>query len=637
VSTRLALAIASFVVLIVHGIVFYDQFFNKWEKHQTAYFEQARSLAKTDAERQSIDAHKPRIEQIIVTQFGDSRVDRCTTCHIAADDPRFLNHAQPLQTHSYSAALGDVQRDGRWERRHKFSDFGCTICHDGQGRGLENFYAHGEDENWPQPMLGYIVQANWKSELKPKLTGSEYMQSACAQCHTEENFAGTPLVKRGRQLFFEKACYGCHRIEGLSNGTLGPDLTEVGKRWRIDYLWGHTLNPRAYSAVSFMPKFDLSDDEIKALVVFLKSRRGVNFSETSLGVYRARLQQTQMRVGVEGTAGSANQPSAVRGEQLIGERSCTACHRLGDRDGHVSPDLSFEGLIRDDNWLMDHFRSPRSRIPDSIMPVFGFSDADYRSLSDYLLARKTAPTFKNAEEIYKGLCTRCHGEKGDGKGVTYLYLDPAPRDLTKAAFMNSKSDDRFLQSLKEGVPGTSMPPWERVLSEQQRKDVLDYVFQNFVKEPRRAFKERKVPEQNPVAFSTESVAAGEQTFLLRCTGCHGRKADGKGPNSLDISPRPRNLRNSAFINHVSDHRLFTSITYGVEGTAMPSWVDYGLTPTDIGNLINFIRSLNPKTTPAPAGENTPSLTSRLDQAQLNPKPLTRDRLVQEAPCQTNCK
>ncbi len=325
VSTRLSLAVASFVVLIVHGIVFYDQFFNNWEKHQTAYFEQARSLAKTDAERQSIDAHKPRIEQIIVTQFGDSRVDRCTTCHIASDDPRFQNHAQPLRTHSYSAALGDVQRDGKWERRHKFSDFGCTICHDGQGRGLETFYAHGEDEYWPDPMLGFIVQANWQSELKPKLTGKEYMQSDCAQCHTEENFAGTPLVKRGRQLFFEKACYGCHRIEGLSNGTLGPDLTEVGKRWRINYLWGHTLNPRAYSAASFMPKFDLSDDEIKALVVFLKSRRGMNFSETSLGVYRARLQQTQMKVSADEKAGTANAP-VRRTRRAIDRRALL--HRL---------------------------------------------------------------------------------------------------------------------------------------------------------------------------------------------------------------------------------------------------------------------------------------------------------------------
>ncbi|HTR23776.1 MAG TPA: c-type cytochrome [Terriglobales bacterium] len=608
-STRVALAIASFVVLIVHGIVFYDQFFNRWERHQTAYWEQARSLAKTDAEKATVDAHKLQIEQIIVTQFGDSRVDRCTTCHIASDDPRFQGHAQPLRTHSYSAALGDIEKNGKWERRHKFSDFGCTICHDGQGRGLETFYAHGEDENWPQPLLGYATQHNWKSQYKAKFTGAEYMQANCAQCHTEENFAGTPLVAKGRQLFFERACYGCHRIQGLSHGTLGPDLTEVGKRWRIDYLWGHTVNPRDYSAVSFMPKFDLNDDEIKALVVFLKSRRGMNFSETTMEQYRAKLQQTSLPIA-GGNAADAT-PSAARGEQLLAQRSCTACHKLGDKDGHISPDLSYEGLIRDENWLMDHFKEPRSRIPDSIMPVFGFSEADYRSITDYLETRKTPPVFKSGEEIYKGLCMRCHGEKGDGKGVTYLYLDPAPRDLTKAAFMISKPEDRFLASLKDGVPGTSMPPWERVLTEQQRKDVLDYVFKTFVKEPRQKLKERKVPDTNPVAFTPQSVADGEQIFLQRCTGCHGRKADGKGPNSLDISPRPRNLRNSAFINNASDKRLFTSITYGVEGTAMPSWIDYGLSQNDIGNLINFIRSLNRKPAAAPVEEKSPKLTSQV--------------------------
>ena len=609
-STRVTLAIVSFVVLIVHGIVFYDQFFNRWEKHQAAYFEQARSLAKTDAERKAVDDRSPRIEQIIVTQFGESRVDRCGTCHIASDDPRFQGHAEPLTTHPYSAALGDVQRNGRWERRHKFTDFGCTICHDGQGRGLETVYAHGEDTFWPDPMLGYVTQANWHAEFKGKLTGKEYMQSNCAQCHTEENFPGTPLVQRGRQLFFEKACYGCHRIEGLSNGTLGPDLSDVGKKYKINYLWEHTVNPRAFQPTSFMPKFDLADDELKALTIFLKSRRGINFAETSLGQYRARLQQTKLEIPSKDKGEAL--PSAARGEQLISERSCTACHKLGDRDGHIAPDLSYEGLIRDEDWMMAHFREPKSRVPDSIMPVFGFGDADFRSITAYLKTRNTPPPFKSGEEIYKNLCTRCHGEKGDGKGVTYLYLDPAPRDLTKAAFMNSKSEDRFLQSLKNGVPGTSMPPWEHALTEEQRRAVLTYVFQTFVREPRKEIKEHKVPEMNPVASSGDSIHRGEQIFLQRCTGCHGRKADGKGPNSLDISPRPRNLRNSAFVNSVADKRLFDSILYGVQGTAMPSWIDYGLSQNDVGDLINFIRSMNSRTVPSGTEKNS-NLTSQLNQ------------------------
>ena len=54
-TMRLSLAIASFVVLIVHGVVFYDQFFHHWERHQTAYFEQARTLSKNERERAELD------------------------------------------------------------------------------------------------------------------------------------------------------------------------------------------------------------------------------------------------------------------------------------------------------------------------------------------------------------------------------------------------------------------------------------------------------------------------------------------------------------------------------------------------------------------------------------------------------
>jgi mono/diheme cytochrome c family protein len=604
VNTRVALAIVALLVLVVHGFVFYQQFFNNWEKHQAAYFEQARSLAKTPAERVAVEGRTPRIEQNIVTQFGDSRVDRCLTCHLAADDPRFEKYAQPLQTHPYSVALGDSQRNGRWERRHKFSDFGCTVCHDGQGRGLETFYAHGEDPFWPDPMLGYVTQADWHSEYKPKLLGKEYMQANCAQCHTEENFPGTPLVSQGRQLFFEKGCYGCHRIEDLSSGTLGPDLSEAGHKFKINYLWEHTVNPRDFSPTSFMPKFDLADDQIKAIVVFLKSRRGMNFAETSMEKYEAKLHETKPL-----STGSAQQtPTASLGETLINQRSCTACHKLGDKDGHIAPDLSYEGLIRNDNWLLAHFKNPRSRVPDSIMPSFGFAETDFAALTTYLVTRKTPPAFKTGEETFKGICARCHGEKGDGKGIAYLYLDPAPRDLTKVGFMNSKPMERFQTALKQGVPGTSMPPLEHVLSDVQRQQVLDYVFVTFVKEPRKEIKERKVPEQNPVAMSQESADRGEKIFLDRCTGCHGRKADGKGPNSLDISPRPRNLRNYAFVQSVSDHRLFDSILYGVQGTAMPSWIDYGLSQNDAGDLINFIRSLNHPSRPSAPADKSASLT-----------------------------
>ena len=591
---RLSLAIASFVALIVHGIVFYDQFFHRWERYQTAYFDQARTLSKDERERAALDERRPRIEQYIVTQFGDTQVDRCGTCHIAADDPRFEKYAQPLRTHSYSTALGDYQRNGRWERRHKFADFGCTVCHDGQGRGLKTFYSHGEDPFWPQPMLGFVTQSTWRKELAPKLMGAQYMEANCAQCHTASDFAGTPNVNRGRKLFYAMNCYGCHRIEGMSEGTLGPDLSEVGKKYRVDYLWQHIIDPRVISATSFMPKFNLGEEDVRALVIFLKSRHGINFAETSLDQYRLRLNEAKLTITPPGKPEAKDATLAGRGKQLIEDRACTACHKLGTVDGGIAPDLSYEGLIKDQTWLVDHFKNPRSRVPDSIMPAFRFPEGDFEALATYLAGLKTPPPARPPAETFKALCARCHGEKGDGNGKVAWYLDPAPRDLTKAGFMNSKPRERFLHSLGEGVPGTSMPAWGHALKDEQIAGVLDYVWTAFVKEPARPIKPHKVPEMNPAASTRESIAAGEQIFVLRCAGCHGRKADGKGPNSLDISPKPRNLRNSFFVNSVADQRLFDSILYGVQGTAMPSWIDYGLSQNDVGNIVNFIRSLNQK-------------------------------------------
>lgn len=591
---RLSLAIASVAILVVHGFVFYQQFFHKWENYQTSYFDQARTLAKTDAERSAMTGRSPKIEQIIVTQFGNDRVDRCTTCHIASDDPRFKDSPHPYKTHPYSEALGDKMVDGKWERRHKFSDIGCTVCHDGQGRGLTEFYAHGEDEFWPEPMLGYVTQDNWRVDFKNKLKSKDYMQANCAQCHTDKDFKSTPLVNKGRDLFIQKNCYGCHRIEGISNGTLGPDLSDVGKKWKVDYLWESVVEPRANSQTSFMPKFNLTDDEVRALVTFLKSRRGFNYSETTLDRYRATLNKSQ--AAPPPAAGTTTTPvtadAAKQGEQLIAERACVACHKIGDKDGGIAPDLSFEGLLKDDKWIAAHFRDPRSVVPDSIMPTFGFTDNDFMSMTAYLSSLKKGPVLNSPQDIYQNLCIRCHGQNGDGKGMISTYLDPYPRDFTNAGFMNSKTDERLMNSVRNGVGGTSMPAWGKLLNDDQIRAVLGYINQNFTKEARHEIKPHDVPDQNPVAMSTESVSRGESTFLMRCTGCHGRKADGKGPNSLDILPRPRNLLNTYFVTNTSDRRLFESILYGVQGTAMPPWMDYGLSKTDVGDLVNYIRSLN---------------------------------------------
>ncbi len=70
-----------------------------------------------------------------------------------------------------------------------------------------------------------------------------------------------------------------------------------------------------------MPKFNLNDADVEALVIFLKSRRGVNFAETSLDRYKAHVANVAVVIP-PGTAGEK------AGEQLLADRACTACHKL---------------------------------------------------------------------------------------------------------------------------------------------------------------------------------------------------------------------------------------------------------------------------------------------------------------------
>ena len=96
--------------------------------------------------------------------------------------------------------------------------------------------------------------------------------------------------------------------------------------------------------------------------------------------------------------------------------------------------------------------------------------------------------------------------------------------------------------------------------------------------------------KNPMPMTPESIKAGEEVFFTYCSGCHGRRADGRGRKSLNLIPRPQNLRNAQFVKYLSDERMYTSISGGVRGTSMPAF-DMILTAGRRWNVINYIRSL----------------------------------------------
>jgi mono/diheme cytochrome c family protein len=223
------------------------------------------------------------------------------------------------------------------------------------------------------------------------------------------------------------------------------------------------------------------------------------------------------------------------------------------------------------------------------MPAFWMSASQRKAVALYLTSLKGLVKPATPAEQYKLLCTRCHGEKGDGNGVVAETLLPRPRVFTNARFFNWLAEERAFRAIRQGVPGTAMPAFGQILGDDDARALFGWIRTTFAPE-RQPISPRTIPAANPVAYGPESVQRGKRIFQERCYGCHGRIGNGKGPNASEMLPRPRNLTNHSFFTPLPDTRLFESITYGVVGTGMPPWDVF---PDDQRwDLVNYVRSLS---------------------------------------------
>jgi len=68
-------------------------------------------------------------------------------------------------------------------------------------------------------------------------------------------------------------------------------------------------------------------------------------------------------------------------------------------------------------------------------------------------------------QVFKTNCETCHGPQGHGDGPIGEALDPKPQNL--ADLQAVATDDYLFWRIAEGKPGTSMPPWKNILTEEQ--------------------------------------------------------------------------------------------------------------------------------------------------------------------------
>jgi mono/diheme cytochrome c family protein len=94
---------------------------------------------------------------------------------------------------------------------------------------------------------------------------------------------------------------------------------------------------------------------------------------------------------------------------------------------------------------------------------------------------------------------------------------------------------------------------------------------------------------NPIPRSAQSIDHGRQLFHTYCEACHGSDARGNGPAAASLPERPKDLTRIAPPPYFPDGVVAYRILNGVK--VMPAWKGI-LSPDDIWDLINFIRSLH---------------------------------------------
>jgi mono/diheme cytochrome c family protein len=361
---RGAFAVSSVVFLAVLAVSPVRDYLRPWKRYERDYVRFAQS--RPDTKRLLAD-FRFEINQIWIPSL--QVVDRCTTCHQGIIQPSLQDSPvpQPFRTHPPIP--------------HRVRDWGCVLCHRGQGLATEVRDAHETTLAWEQPLLPV-----------------EYIQASCGECHRAE-LPQTPRLNRGRELLAKLNCVGCHRLQGVERpAMLGPDLTNLGSKVTRAWIYKWLKEPRAITASDGsvevngyenedeprMPKFRLSEAELVALSGYLSTLQ----SEKN--------PPYKFDAGV--VASWEKRPDLLeQGETRFRQMFCITCHslavtRAGETKligGNIGPELTKVGSKVNPEWLTAWLRNPQAYLSHAEMPRYQWSDADLFVVSRYIESKLT--------------------------------------------------------------------------------------------------------------------------------------------------------------------------------------------------------------------------------------------------------
>jgi mono/diheme cytochrome c family protein len=378
-----------------------------------------------------------------------------------------------------------------------FESVGCYACHKYQGKGetfgpdLSNVgnkvrskwlinwislpHTYNDKSKMPNLRLSYDEAADISAFL---LKGKVRVRDR----EIEKKARDPELVKAGKLLVGRRGCFACHDINGMEKmGRIAPELSSFGRKMIVELEFGDTHIPHTWESwvrtklkkpdsfrtervLDKMPNFNLSEDEIDALVVLLKG-----FNGSKVPVRYQKVLNPKEKI-------------LEKGRRLITKYNCRGCHNVEGKGGDIQKYLNGNHLypppLEDgayhvgerikSSWLFSFLKNPtpvRTWVKVK-MPTFFFTDEEVRDLTAYFEAlspesikyESDIHRSKPKEAIENGVkavnymdCGKCHDD--GAKGIEFSIA---------GARLKQDWIPKWLKHTRELIPWTKMPNhWDK--------------------------------------------------------------------------------------------------------------------------------------------------------------------------------
>jgi len=317
------------------------------------------------------------------------------------------------------------------------------------------------------------------------------------------------LRRDGRHLFAQMNCAACHADAALlptkgtgmpEHGQIAPLLSELGTKFKKDFLVDWIHDPHSIRPHSLMPK------------VFT----GADANQKSADL-AAMLTQ-----GATPKAGSVDLKLAPQGGALFANLGCIACHQRPDAEGKDAQDRVPLGHVND-KWhpaaLVEYLKDPAKHYPATRMPHFRLEEEEATQLAAYLLANSriikrkalAGDATRGATLLVSAGCLNCHA------GM------PATTQPTLATVL--KAGDKGCLSHDDKARATAP---DFALTTTQRASLKAFLATDLA----------SLKQDTPAEFAERQIKS------LNCVACHSRdgnvstwtKVDGEAKKLRDALP-----------------------------------------------------------------------------------------------------